>query len=187
MANIQQVNLSKVDSLSTSLTTHSANKSKYVWLFLTYMPRSGSTYLAKLLSKSPKAILVLPETKLFEKLANMGNEEFARSDTAVLQEMVESDPRWKNMGIDDEQLRDLLDNNKTVLLFIEAFLDIMAARVEFEPAIVLIKNGASIWHIDKLLNIQSRSLLINIKRDPRGCINSRMKKLSNLLKLSTKE
>ena len=89
MANIQQVNLSKVDSLSaSSLTTHSANKSKYVWLFLTYMPRSGSTYLAKLLSNSPKAILVLPETKLFEKLANMGDKEYARSDTAVLQEML---------------------------------------------------------------------------------------------------
>ncbi len=143
------------------------------YIFLLYVPRSGSTWLAKNLSQASSEILVLPELKTLEILFKLND----FSNSRKLAEYIFSDPRWKNLEINFDELETLIKevkkpNPKSI---IDAIVQHLISKRKINPKAVLFKNGTSIWQLDKIEKQYFNYSFLHIYRDPRGCISSMLK------------
>ncbi len=143
------------------------------YIFLLYVPRSGSTWLANQLANKSSEILVLPELKTLEILYGLND----LSDPRRIAKSINSDPRWKNTNIGFSQLLELLQSEKE--LTPKRILDKLVANIiskrKMNPKAVLFKNGTSLWHVEKIEKHFKRLSFLHIYRDPRGCISSMLK------------
>jgi len=144
------------------------------FIFLLYMPRSGSTLLASEIAGKTTAINVMPETKIVEQLMacdrlpnNYENQEYIKS-------LILSDMRWQNMAVDEDDLEKLLINRTKGL---KSLVSELAELHNNRPAdYCLVKNGNAIWTYKKLVEIFGKDIIfLYIERDPRGCLSSFLK------------
>ena len=149
------------------------------YIFLLYMPRSGSTLLAQRLANISDKLLVLPETKFVESLMVHANRSNSAETRGQLREIIVQDPRWENLGISAEQLEEVLLEKPTVNVtyIVRRVCELYAkSRDRNEVIYCVIKNSNSIWSFEKLIKIFGKeTTFLHIVRDPRGVASSILK------------
>lgn len=150
--------------------------SDYKFIFLVYVGRSGSTYLAKQLTLHSNELLVFPETKLFDNLTLVDDNEFTSLTATEKLNLVKKDPRWENLDIHEGAIEDICKETTDKLDFIHRIVKHKCSQTNIQPKYVVVKNGASVWTYDRLTSLLGNILLLHVKRDPRGTTASRMRK-----------
>lgn len=133
------------------------------------MPRSGSTLLANKLASDIDELLVLPETKALEILLFLNKWSIPNKILLALKK----DPRWDNLNINESKF--LQDLEKESELNPKKILDILVRsnqNFRSTKTRVLIKNGKSLYHLDKISKWFPNAMYLSLKRDPRATIHS---------------
>jgi hypothetical protein len=145
---------------------------RFKLIFLVYVARSGSTFLAQLLARHTDRIVVLPEIKAVEYLISIGNERIAAMSSLEILNKLKSDPRWTNLNISDDETLKIVESKdaKTIVYDICSHY---SNRQSKKPSYVIIKNSTAIWQYDLLKVNFDDFIFLHIKRDIRGSSSSR--------------
>ncbi len=145
------------------------------FIFLVYYPRSGSTFLAQKMSTHSSDIAVLPEIKMMEILLLEGEEAIKEMANDDIIKLLVSDPRWKNLGIDQEELVQLIESYKPqgIKALVTAICNCTATKQgKADAQYFLVKSGTNLWLYDKIKALFPDSTFLHIKRDARGTVAS---------------
>lgn len=156
-------------------------------IFLLYVPRSGSTFLAEKISTNTDEIGVLPEAKFLELLLAEGEDGLRKMSKEQVSKLLTSDPRWKNLNISDEKLSGILDSKDEGIKSMTYLICKAATGCQPNVNYFLIKNGTSLWTSNRLIDVfGEETYFLHVKRDPRGAsasmINSK-KAFKNRIRL----
>jgi hypothetical protein len=141
-------------------------------IFLTYINRSGSTFLAQIMSRSDE-ILVCPEAEvLVEKFLEAPEKKFVLTDISKknLIQCLNEDWKFKHWGISSEDLESLpvVSNNFKAFCSI---LNIYREKIKPTASKILFKAERIIYlwnRLEKVFQGDNKLYLIAIIRDPRG-------------------
>jgi hypothetical protein len=145
------------------------------FVFLVYVSRSGSTFLARNLAEISPDLVVLPEIDLLNLLAAWGEDHVRNLNGRGLFRLMTLDERLMDIGLSYDDLRALAFRcaGKGIRQLMEDLVNEYATRVQGkEPKIALIKRGPLIWHYETLRHVFPEAVYLHIFRDPRGVVNS---------------
>lgn len=145
------------------------------FVFLIYVSRSGSTLFARHLARARAGVLVVPESRVFERVLSLDEAELAALGPAGLADVLAVDER-------DDPLRPTCEELETVWpqvraggmrALLEALIGIHAGRERisgFDAAVL--KWGQIVRLRHRLKQLAPDSAFIHVYRDPRGVANS---------------
>ena len=143
-------------------------------VFETYINRSGSTYLANLLSRDSR-ILVCPEAEILVDLfLRCPEENFSEKKYRQLQKAIKSDKKLTYWGLHESEIQEL----RSVQTNFEAFLIVLNAyRQKIQPAarFIVFKASVLIYFYEQIRNIRmpgTTVYFLSIIRDPRAVFYS---------------
>lgn len=142
-------------------------------VYLTYLSRSGSTYLARLLDELEGVQVSLEAPLGFRpfpgrELSCTGAEQIERYVGALYQE-----PKFQSWGVDREALTAALARHPATLHFPDLLRAILAEAFHgANPAVQVYKNGECIFDLERLHRRDPRARFLFIARDLRGIYNS---------------
>lgn len=161
-------------SESSPLTA--TESSGIVYIFLVYVGRSGSTFLARQIAENTDEILVFAETKLIDMLLSLTENSFIALSAQERLALVKQDPRWPNLGLTEERLLKLCNECTSRRNLFDKICEQKLVNRK-KPKYILIKNGASVFSFQKLNSFfDNRTIFLHARRDPRGSTCSRMRK-----------
>ena len=141
-------------------------------VFLTYIPRSGSTFLSKLLDEY-KEIAVSIEANIPDGFRN--GKCFVKNDTELDEylDRLYHDDKFKYWDIPRKDLKTILSQKEYPLKFSDILPVILSEYFKAEDKkIWVLKVGYYINYVDQLKGLFPNSKFIFIIRDPRGIFNS---------------
>lgn len=149
---------------------------EFQYIFLVYVGRSGSTFLARQIAERTNDVLVFAETKLVDNLLAISEEKFQSMGLESRVSLIKQDPRWHNLGIDENTINRLCSGSVSRVAL---FNNICRAKLNGrnDPKYILVKNGASVFNSSQIAAFFNKEVLfLHISRDPRGSTCSRMRK-----------
>lgn len=144
------------------------------FLFLLYVPRSGSTVIARHLAEISEDILVTPEFRLPGLLLMHPEEKIRSYNCDELLEIFYLDYQLDNLGLSKKSVKLIAESNvgKGTYEIINAFVTHHAKKKEIQPKLVIIKNGNLLYLQHELTKRFYGCSFIHIVRDCRGVTNS---------------
>lgn len=145
--------------------------------FLVYAPRSGSTYLARLISEAPSRVIVLPEYTFTQQLLAREDSAIASMDSADYEALIARDHRL---------VEDLAQSAGPTALaqnaagqgrrgVFEALVSALHPAESLVDAVVLIKYGEAALAGRKIFVSMPEAKFVHIVRDGRAVANSLMR------------
>lgn len=145
------------------------------FVFLVYVSRSGSTFLARNLTDFSTDLVALPEIDLLNLLAVLGEHHVKKLNARQLFQLMNLDHRLMNIGLSGQDLEALAFRNagRGIRHLMEDLVCEYASKVQGkEPGIALIKRGPLIGRHSALRPLFPEAVYLHIFRDPRGVVNS---------------
>jgi len=141
--------------------------------FLTYVPRSGSTLVSRVLSQS-SAVVVVPELALFRDLLASHDDTLTYRSSDELVALLKSDRQFVGLGFTDAEVADVvagaLGRGRAGL--IESIVVAYGSRPGGTGRTYLLKIGDAVNYRTEIHALWPESRFVNIQRDPRAVANS---------------
>lgn len=141
--------------------------------FLTYMSRSGSTLLSRLIHEEISGVCVLPEFRLPAHILSEGNR-ILQATTTDLGKLIELDYRFPALGLTEQIQTELVNEmvgkppNEMIRLVVEAAMKVRGDNSEF----VFVKLDVYGNMIPRIRSVFPSMKLLHIVRDARAVVNS---------------
>ncbi len=145
--------------------------------FLVYAPRSGSTYLARLLSEAPAHVIVLPEYTFTQQLLARDDDSFATMTAADYEALIGRDHRLvADLGPGDAlpALARRVAGQERRSVF-EALVAALHPTDSSTDAVVVIKYGEAAVASRRIFACMPEARFVHIVRDGRAVANSLMR------------
>lgn len=142
--------------------------------FLIYVARSGSTLLARHLDAVSADLLVTPEWNVPITAMRLGEARLAALDAVALSRLLKLDRQIGNLELDDGALEAIAREcaGRGARALVEALTAGHAARRGRAPKITVIKNSASLFVADRLVEVFPEAQFVHVCRDGRGVVSS---------------
>jgi len=142
--------------------------------FLIYVARSGSTLLARHLDAVSADLLVTPEWNVPIAAMRVGEARLRSLDAPALARFLKLDRQIGNLELGDAALdgvaRECAGQGARAL--VEALVREHAARRGRDPKLAVIKNSASLFVADRLIEVFPEAHFVHVYRDARGVVSS---------------
>jgi hypothetical protein len=144
------------------------------FVFLIYVARSGSTLFARHLDAISPDLLVTPEWNALIAALRAGEARVREWDGAALLRILRLDRQIANLELDPAQLAEIAARcaGAGTRALVEALTAAHAARRGREPRVVAIKNSASLWVAEQVIEVFPEALFVHVERDGRAVVNS---------------
>ncbi len=143
-------------------------------VFLTYINRSGSSFLVNELSKH-REIFVLPEAEILLELTLLSNENNLNIIKNNLYNALTRDKKLSNYNINNNEIEEVFIGVKTKTEVLLNFITKYKNKHKAEASIIIFKNRDIYHNYEKIYNLTSsfvQTYLISIIRDPRNIFYS---------------
>ena len=161
----------------SKIRTHPRLYGKINFIFLVYVPRSGSTLLARQLAVHSSEIIVLPEFRTLEILMGSGESYVKQMSQRDLINIMHLDCQLDNLSFSPEDLTNIAENScgKGIRIFMEMLVWRYATKRQISPKYAIIKRGDILRFYNQLNPLFPEAKFIHIYRDIRGVTNSTLR------------
>ena len=136
--------------------------------FISHVPRSGSTFLARLLDDWTENTVVLPEIQLPTMLLRSINASQNHLSESDFLKCLANDPQLIDLGVNTESLAAMYDSDFSTLLGDTIAEIARQIRTCETPDLIVVKCG-TIWrHVGALRKLMPNAKVIGVVRDPRA-------------------
>jgi len=148
-------------------------------VFLTYVSRSGSTLLARMLDEYAEVGVSL-EARLPDGILYPAVPLRCPADAPPAMEVLYSDPKFRQWGIDREALRTALEQGPFPIRYDRLLRTVLATYFDGDPPqIVICKFGYYVEHVERVRAEIPGARFIFVMRDPRAVYNSQRRSLNS--------
>jgi hypothetical protein len=145
------------------------------FLFLAYVSRSGSTFLAKLMARHLEGVVVLPEFRLVEILLSHGEGAVQKMSAGELAGLTELDHQFYSLGLSPHEVMEAAERSQGqgIMPFVAELASLYRDRNQMSGELFVVQIGLFWDAFDcGLMKSFSSPKLLHIFRDPRGVANS---------------
>lgn len=149
-------------------------------VFLSYLNRSGSTYLATRLNRYSDIVVGL-ETKIKDGIYK-GKEVYLHNESDLDEYLkhLKADIKYASWGVDDQKLKKrIINNHKFPITFKEILYNSFLEMEDDDDKIFIHKNGHYLFHYNRTKKIFPKAKFIYVRRDPRAIFNSQKKSIDS--------